>query len=312
MAGATMEMDDATNGHQPPAGSSPAPTPEGRARLLAALDLGRARHAVDVGQLGEYVELLDRDGLAATRARLPAVAAHLATGCAACNAEVGALRELSALDADPSESPRLGALEVVDEGRLGWSADGSGRASADVERFGRSADVVGVAASEPAATPASRGRQHRMLTTGLIAVAAGALVLMGATLYSLLSIAPGGGTGEVKLIARETLAAPTAGTIGAPAAPPTMVPTLVPAAVPVGQPTVAPPTVAASPSASPAAAGTAAPQGMECPASQPIKANRQSGIYHVRGGECYDRTRPEVCFATPEDAERAGFRRSQR
>jgi hypothetical protein len=59
-------------------------------------------------------------------------------------------------------------------------------------------------------------------------------------------------------------------------------------------------------------AGSAPPSGNDCPDSHPIKANRESGIYHVRGGAFYDRTRPESCYATPDDAERAGFRRSQR
>ena len=48
-----------------------------------------------------------------------------------------------------------------------------------------------------------------------------------------------------------------------------------------------------------------------CPASHPIKGNRGSMgalIYHVPGGRNYDRTKPEACFATIEDAEAAGYR----
>ncbi len=58
--------------------------------------------------------------------------------------------------------------------------------------------------------------------------------------------------------------------------------------------------------------GSAAPSGNDCPDSHPVKANREGGIYHLRGGVFYDRTRPEVCYATADDAERAGYRRSQR
>lgn len=48
-----------------------------------------------------------------------------------------------------------------------------------------------------------------------------------------------------------------------------------------------------------------------CPASHPIKGNRGSMgamIYHVPGGRNYERTKPEACFATIEEAETAGYR----
>jgi hypothetical protein len=48
-----------------------------------------------------------------------------------------------------------------------------------------------------------------------------------------------------------------------------------------------------------------------CPADRPIKGNRGSMgamIYHVPGGRNYDRTKPEACFATVEEAEAAGYR----
>lgn len=48
-----------------------------------------------------------------------------------------------------------------------------------------------------------------------------------------------------------------------------------------------------------------------CPASHPIKGNRGSMgamIYHVPGGRNYERTKPEACFATIEEAEAAGYR----
>lgn len=45
-----------------------------------------------------------------------------------------------------------------------------------------------------------------------------------------------------------------------------------------------------------------------CPASHPVKANDNSGIYHLPRGRFYERTRPERCYATPEGAEADGYR----
>jgi Excalibur calcium-binding domain len=52
--------------------------------------------------------------------------------------------------------------------------------------------------------------------------------------------------------------------------------------------------------------------GNACPSDAPIKGNQQSGIYHVPGGQSYDRTNPEECFTSEEDAQAAGYRKSQR
>ena len=49
-----------------------------------------------------------------------------------------------------------------------------------------------------------------------------------------------------------------------------------------------------------------------CPAWAPIKGNASSMIYHVRGGQFYDRTNPEECFATEAAARNAGYRKAQR
>jgi trigger factor len=46
----------------------------------------------------------------------------------------------------------------------------------------------------------------------------------------------------------------------------------------------------------------------ECPADRPIKGNADSMIYHAPGSRAYARTIPEVCFATAEEAEAAGYR----
>lgn len=58
-------------------------------------------------------------------------------------------------------------------------------------------------------------------------------------------------------------------------------------------------------------AGQAAPIGESCPATHPIKGNRtREGelIFHSPNGRFYERTEPEVCFATEADARAAGFR----
>ena len=46
----------------------------------------------------------------------------------------------------------------------------------------------------------------------------------------------------------------------------------------------------------------------QCPDGYPIKANDNSGIYHVPGGRFYDRTVPERCYADAEAAEADGYR----
>jgi hypothetical protein len=57
----------------------------------------------------------------------------------------------------------------------------------------------------------------------------------------------------------------------------------------------------------------AIPSGKNCPESHPIKGNISSRmIYHLPGQEFYEQTRPEACFATPEEAAQAGFRPSLR
>lgn len=52
----------------------------------------------------------------------------------------------------------------------------------------------------------------------------------------------------------------------------------------------------------------------ECPSRAPIKGNDSSSgelIYHVPGGQFYNVTNPEECFATEADAQAAGYRASQ-
>ena len=45
-----------------------------------------------------------------------------------------------------------------------------------------------------------------------------------------------------------------------------------------------------------------------CPADYPIKGNANSRIYHRPSDQSYEHTIPEFCFASEQDAQRAGFR----
>lgn len=48
-----------------------------------------------------------------------------------------------------------------------------------------------------------------------------------------------------------------------------------------------------------------------CPLDHPVKANDNSGIFHVPGGRFYDRTRPERCYSTPDAARSDGYRQAK-
>ena len=54
------------------------------------------------------------------------------------------------------------------------------------------------------------------------------------------------------------------------------------------------------------------PVGGACPASHPVKAKLGSGIFHVPGGQMYDRTAPERCYVDAAAAEADGLRASKR
>jgi hypothetical protein len=58
----------------------------------------------------------------------------------------------------------------------------------------------------------------------------------------------------------------------------------------------------------PAEARWVAPVDGQCPEGYPIKANDNSGIFHVIGGRFYARTVPERCYASAADAEVDGYR----
>lgn len=49
-----------------------------------------------------------------------------------------------------------------------------------------------------------------------------------------------------------------------------------------------------------------------CPASHPVKVARGSKVFHVPGGQMYDRTSADRCYRDPAAAEADGLRQSKR
>ena len=49
-----------------------------------------------------------------------------------------------------------------------------------------------------------------------------------------------------------------------------------------------------------------------CPTTHPVKAKLTSGIYHVPGGQSYERTAADRCYADERAAESDGLRKSKR
>src|SRR5215217_9009779 len=52
-------------------------------------------------------------------------------------------------------------------------------------------------------------------------------------------------------------------------------------------------------------------EGRDCPPGFPVKGNLPSRVFHSPGQANYDRTTPEVCFASEAAATDAGFRHSR-
>lgn len=77
------------------------------------------------------------------------------------------------------------------------------------------------------------------------------------------------------------------------------------------QPPPAPAPVYTPPPAPAASDGPTYGSGGVCPAGYPIKANDNSGIYHVPGQQFYNATNARNCFATTAAAEAAGYRASK-
>jgi large subunit ribosomal protein L17 len=55
----------------------------------------------------------------------------------------------------------------------------------------------------------------------------------------------------------------------------------------------------------------AAGEGFEPPDGFPVKVKVSSGIFHVPGGRFYDRTNADRFYATADEAEADGYRRSK-
>ena len=55
-------------------------------------------------------------------------------------------------------------------------------------------------------------------------------------------------------------------------------------------------------------AGAVRAEGADCPDDYPVKGNESSMLYHIPGSPFYDRTHPELCFASVAEAEAAGFK----
>ncbi|MDY7103939.1 MAG: nuclease, partial [Actinomycetota bacterium] len=66
------------------------------------------------------------------------------------------------------------------------------------------------------------------------------------------------------------------------------------------------------PQAEPELAPWVEPVDGACPLTHPVKANVDSGIFHVEGGLSYERTKPDRCYATPAAAEKDGLRAAKR
>ena len=72
------------------------------------------------------------------------------------------------------------------------------------------------------------------------------------------------------------------------------------------------PFVATTPApAQPEQARWVAPVDGACPDGYPIKANDNSGIFHVPGGRFYARTVPERCYAVAAEALADGYRQAK-
>ena len=59
------------------------------------------------------------------------------------------------------------------------------------------------------------------------------------------------------------------------------------------------------------AAGSNPAKTASCPVSHPIKANDNSGIFHVPDGRFYDRTKAERCYQSAEAARADGYRQAK-
>jgi hypothetical protein len=259
------------------------PTLDGRVRLLAAVEIVGPPHVVDSGTLGEYAELVAVRGQAAADTELPEVAAHLADGCASCADDLAELTGLA--DAPDAPAAPFGlppSPGISSTGLGGASSTETPSGTLAREQLWRPTDRAqslvdsGIHAADlpdpRAAEAAEAARRQRLRRIRDWLLIAAAVSILLIGL-SLVGLA---------YIANSQ-------------PPARMGLTPLPNATSV-----------------PAGPSRAAPSGMSCPASHPIKGNRASMIYHLPGAGFYEQTRPEDCFVSPADAEAAGYRPSRR
>ena len=91
---------------------------------------------------------------------------------------------------------------------------------------------------------------------------------------------------------------------------PAEAPAVTPTWPPLREPDPTTPTVTAT--ATVTAEPWAPPVERGCPDGYPVKVKLASGIYHLPGGLAYERTTPDRCYATAEQAEADGFRPAKR
>jgi hypothetical protein len=84
---------------------------------------------------------------------------------------------------------------------------------------------------------------------------------------------------------------------------------------PTGEATAAPSSPAVTPESPAPTRATDVPEGairgdgtVSCPPGFPVKGNAQSMIYHTAESRVYGQTIAELCFSSPEAAEKAGYR----
>jgi hypothetical protein len=304
------------------------PDRQARARLLQAIAAVPQLHVVDPGALGEYAQLLVEQGPAVAARELPEVARHLASGCADCTVDLDELIALTAeIDLDLPSSPisprSVGTAGMTSERPAPGGSSGGLTGSDLSDSSIHVRDLPDPRQAETRAdADASRRQQLRRWRERLLIAAALAVVAMGLSLIGLaylarapqeaprLDLAPitTPGSEPTRQVAPPAVPGQTAPAAPAPPAQPGGAQTSPSLPLAPQQPAPAP----AAPPAQTTGSGVAAPLGVDCPSSHPVKGNRSSMIYHVPGGGFYSATRPEQCFAQPSDAEAAGYRRSQR
>lgn len=67
----------------------------------------------------------------------------------------------------------------------------------------------------------------------------------------------------------------------------------------------------ASTSASSSSSAVAPTDAWTCPASHPIKGNKNSRLYHMPSSKAYKRTKPEACYAHEIDAVNDGYTKAK-